>query len=64
MKPMLYGLNRIEEVVAKIRPGIFDLKKYYTKHISYIMDENKKKGLRIFLHKTAKEKTPVWQPSQ
>ncbi len=57
----LYGLNRIEEVVAKNPSGYFDLKKYYTEYISYMMDENKRKGLHTFLDKT-KETAPAWQP--
>lgn len=50
-----YGLNRIEEIVARNPFDIFDLKTYYTKHISYDLDNNKRKGLNMFLEKIAEE---------
>lgn len=51
-----YGLNRIAEIVANNPFENFDLQKYYTEYISYTLDENKKKGLHIFLDKVTKEK--------
>ena len=53
-----FGLNRIEEIVSGNPFESFDLRKYYTEYISYTVDENKRKGLRIFLDKIAKEKAP------
>ncbi len=51
-----YGLNRIAEIVSNNPFENFDLQKYYTGYISYTLDENKKKGLHIFLDKVTKEK--------
>ena len=46
-----FGLNRIDEVVAENPYSIFDLGHYYSGCISFTLDENKKKGLRLFLQK-------------
>lgn len=54
----LYGLNRIEEIISNNPFENFDLQKYYTEYISYTLDENKRKGLHIFLDKIAKETEP------
>ncbi len=54
----LYGLNRIEEIVSNNQFEGFDLQKYYTEYISYILNENKRKGLHIFLDKIVKESEP------
>lgn len=43
------GLSRINEIVAAHPYPIYDLKKYYTLHISYQLDERKKKGMKMFL---------------
>lgn len=43
------GLSHIDEVVAENPFPYFDLKKYYTEHIHYKIDEQKKKGLELFL---------------
>lgn len=45
------GLERIEEVVNENQFRYFDLRKYYTSCISYKLDEEKKKGLELFLSK-------------
>lgn len=45
------GLNQIDEVVAENPYTLFDLKEYYTSCISYVLDEEKKKGLKLFLEK-------------
>jgi len=43
------GLGHIDEIVAA-NPGIaYDLKKYYGFHVSYFLDEMKKKGMEKFL---------------
>ena len=49
-----YGIHHIEEVVAELNFQDYDLKKYYTQHISYTFDEEKRKGLALFLQKLAK----------
>lgn len=47
------GLEKIEEVVKENQFRYFDLRKYYTSCISYKLDEEKKKGLELFLTKLA-----------
>jgi chorismate dehydratase len=43
------GFKHLPEVIAENESKHFDLKKYYTQHISYNLDEEKKKGLQLFL---------------
>lgn len=43
------GLHRIEEIVAEENYEKYELKKYYQLHLSYELDEAKKKGLERFL---------------
>lgn len=43
------GLNHIDEIVAQNPFPYFDLKKYYTHYIHYILSEEKKAGLNRFL---------------
>ena len=45
------GLTKIDEIVASNPSDIFDLKKYFTEFISYRLDEEKKKGMKLFLEK-------------
>jgi len=45
------GINQIEEVIRENIFSHFDLRKYYTSCISYQLDEEKKKGLELFLLK-------------
>lgn len=45
------GVEHIDEVISANPSNIFDLKKYFTSHISYLLDEEKKRGLQLFLHK-------------
>lgn len=44
-----YGLQHLDEVIAEIPPGIYDLKKYYAHNLSYTLDDEKRKGLEKFL---------------
>jgi len=44
-----YGLQRIDEVIAAHPYNEFSLKKYYTEHIQYRLDEQKLQGLSKFL---------------
>ena len=43
------GLYHLDEIVAANSFDLFDLKKYYSFHISYKLDENKRKGMELFL---------------
>jgi chorismate dehydratase len=43
------GLFHIDEIVAANPFELYDLKKYYTIHISYVLDQKKKEGLNKFL---------------
>lgn len=47
-----YGISHIEEVVAAEKPyPTYDLTDYYTRNISYRLDDAKRKGLALFLQK-------------
>ena len=48
-----FGLHKIDEVVNQNPYEVFDLHHYYTDYISFDLDENKKKGLELFLKKLA-----------
>jgi chorismate dehydratase len=43
------GLSHIDEIVAAQNFDLYDLKKYYTLHLSYVLDERKRKGMELFL---------------
>lgn len=43
------GLAHIDEVVVENEFPYYDLKKYYTENISYLLDEPKQQGLQRFL---------------
>lgn len=43
------GLQHIDEIVAANPFDLYDLKKYYTLHLSYELNESKRKGLSYFL---------------
>ena len=45
------GVTNLDEVIAANPPGPFDLQKYFTNHINYILDSEKKAGLKLFLQK-------------
>lgn len=46
-----YGISHFDEVVKDIEFPHYDLKKYYSKNISYQLDAEKKAGLQLFLQK-------------
>lgn len=46
-----YGVSHIAEVVAENPYTTYDLTNYYTKNISYRLDDAKRKGLALFLEK-------------
>jgi chorismate dehydratase len=43
------GLERIDEIVMANPFALYDLRKYYTMHLSYQLDERKKRGMAHFL---------------
>lgn len=45
------GLSHIGDVIAQNPGAGFDLKKYYTQSISYTLDDEKRKALKLFLSK-------------
>jgi chorismate dehydratase len=45
-----YGVNHISEVTAQLDSELFDLDEYFRKHISYEMDDRKKRALKKFLN--------------
>lgn len=47
------GLTHIKEVVAENPFPYYDLERYYTQDIHYLLDEEKKKGLALFLQMIA-----------
>ncbi len=46
-----YGVSHIEEVLKKNTNSFYDLKKYYTHNISYHLNNEKRKGMAVFLEK-------------
>ncbi len=46
-----YGVAHISEVVAETDYPVYDLNQYYTRNISYRLDDEKRKGLALFLEK-------------
>lgn len=43
------GLQHIDEIAAAEKFEIYDLKKYYSLHLSYVLDERKRKAMDLFL---------------
>jgi chorismate dehydratase len=43
------GLNHIDEIVSSQHFDLFDLRKYYTLHMSYKLTDSKRKGMELFL---------------
>lgn len=43
------GLTHIDEIVASHPFDLYDLKKYYTLHMNYLLDERKKNAMEYFL---------------
>ncbi len=50
------GVQNIPMVLEQITDHFFDFKKYYTHHLNYVLDENKMKGLNLFLKMLADKK--------
>jgi chorismate dehydratase len=51
-----FGLNNLEKVVEENPFKVYDLHNYYEECISFDLDENKKKGMELFLHYVKKTK--------
>ena len=45
------GLNHLDIVIAQNPCSYYDLNTYFTKNIQFLLDENKKQGLELFLSK-------------
>ncbi len=43
------GIQHIKQVIEQMPDSFFDLEKYYTRYLSYELDEEKKKGMGLFL---------------
>lgn len=43
------GIHHIDEIVASLNFDLYDLKKYYKVHLSYHLNEAKRKGMELFL---------------
>lgn len=43
------GLLHLNEIVRKEQVPYYDLKKYYTSNIDYVLDDAKREGLKLFL---------------
>jgi chorismate dehydratase len=50
------GVENIWHVVAELKNKLYNLEHYYTKNISYILDDEKRKGLNLFLQYLKKGK--------
>lgn len=46
-----FGLQHIKEVIAENAFPYYDLETYYTHNIKYVLDDNKRKGMELFLSK-------------
>lgn len=53
------GLSHIDEIVKSQHFDLFDLSKYYKLHLSYFLDERKKKGMELFLRYVYSEGNPI-----
>jgi chorismate dehydratase len=51
-----YGVQNIPLVLEQITESFFDFEQYYTNYLSYVLDENKMKGLNLFLQMLADKK--------
>lgn len=47
------GLHHIDEIISETPFALYDLKKYYTLHLSYHLDERKRLGMNRFLQAIA-----------
>ena len=54
-RTMAFGLNHLEQIVVYNNHDGVNLMEYYTKNIHYNLDENKRKGLALFLKMLGEE---------
>lgn len=54
----LLGLNNIDAVIGENPYAIYDLSHYFRNCISYTLDENKRKGMNLFISKLISSKIP------
>jgi chorismate dehydratase len=47
------GQQHLAAIIEKENYPFYDLEKYYTENISYVLDDEKRKGLELFLNKIA-----------
>jgi chorismate dehydratase len=52
-----FGLSNIEKIVQQNPYNFFDLKKYYTEHIKFVIDSSMHQAIDLFLNKLAKSNT-------
>jgi chorismate dehydratase len=43
------GMQKLDEIAEEQKYSNYDLKKYYTNNINYVLDEEKRKGMKRFL---------------
>ena len=43
------GMQKLDEIAEDQKYSTYDLKKYYTNNINYLLDEEKRKGMKRFL---------------
>lgn len=48
-KANAFGLLKLQEVVEENETNVFNLREYYARYISFEMNEEKKKGMNLFL---------------
>lgn len=53
------GLKHIDEIVSSHPFDLYDLKKYYTLHMNYLLDDRKKKAMEYFLQVIDEEISPL-----
>lgn len=53
-KANAFGLKRLQDVVEENETNVFNLHEYYTRYISFKMNEEKNKGMNLFLMSEAK----------
>jgi len=58
------GLQHLDEIIAANPYLVYDLKKYYTLHLNYHLDERKRQGMDLFLSYLVKEMTEPEQVSE
>ena len=52
------GLKHIDEIVTSHPFDLYDLKKYYTLHMNYLLDERKKRAMEYFLQVIGEQLEP------